>query len=163
MTPRDLIPVGVIMGAHGIRGEVKIKSLTADPKAFTSYGPLSNADGRIFEILKSKPASDHFICTLKGVADRNQAEALKGTELLVSRDKLPKLPEGEFYLSDLSGKPVEAEGKTLGTVIGFQNYGAGDLMELDGGLLIPVRFIETIVGVVHVNLPEGYLDEAEAP
>jgi 16S rRNA processing protein RimM len=162
MTPRDLIPVGVIIGAHGIRGEVKIKSLTADPKAFTSYGPLSSADGRIFEISKSKPASDHFICALKSVSDRNQAEALKGTELLVARDKLPKLPEGEFYLSDLNSKPVVAKGKTLGTVMGFQNYGAGDLMELEGGLLIPVRFIETVDGAVHVNLPEGYLDEAEA-
>ncbi len=163
MTPRDLIPVGVILGAHGIRGEVKIKSLTADPKAFTSYGPLVSADGRIFEISKSKPASDHFICTLKNVTDRNQSEALKGTELLVSRDKLPKLPDGEFYLSDLNGKAVAAQSQNLGAVIGFQNYGAGDLMELDGGLLIPVRFIETVDTAVHVNLPEGYLDEGEAP
>ncbi len=163
MTPRDLIPVGVILGAHGIRGEVKIKSLTADPKAFASYGPLTGAEGRIFEISKSKPASDHFICALKGVADRNQAESLKGIELLVAREKLPKLTDGEFYLADLQAKEVAAEGKILGTVIGFQNYGAGDLLELEGGLLIPVRFIKAVEKTIHVNLPEGYLDEAEAP
>jgi 16S rRNA processing protein RimM len=163
MTPRDLIPVGVIMGAHGIRGEVKVKSFTADPKSFASYGPLTTSDGRSFEILKSKPASDHFICTLKTVTDRNQAEALKGVELLVTRDKLPKLPDGEFYLSDLKDKDLVADGKSLGHIVGFQNYGAGDLMELEDGMLVPVSFISKVAEQVLVDLPDGYLDEAEAP
>ncbi len=163
MTPRDLIPVGVILGAHGIRGDVKIKSFTADPSAFSSYGPLAASDGRIFEITKSKAATDHFICTLKGVTDRNQSEALKGTELLVAREKLPKLPEGEFYLSDLNGKELEAGGNSLGHIVGFQNYGAGDLMELQSGELVPVSFITRVAEKVLVDLPEGYLDEAEAP
>jgi 16S rRNA processing protein RimM len=163
MTPRDFIPVGVILGAHGIRGDVKVKSFTADPSAFASYGPLSASDGRIFEITKSKPATDHFICTLKNVTDRNQSEALKGTELLVAREKFPKLPGGEFYLSDLNGRELEADGKSLGQIVGFQNYGAGDLMELQSGELIPVRFISSVAEKVLVDLPEGYLDEAEAP
>lgn len=163
MTPRDLIPVGVILGAHGIRGEVKIKSFTADPKSFASYGPLTTSDGRSFEIAKSKPASDHFICTLKTVTDRNQAEALKGIELLVAREKLPKLPDGEFYLSDLKDKELMADGKSLGPIVGFQNYGAGDLMELQSGELVPVSFITKIAEQVLVDLPDGYLDEAEAP
>jgi 16S rRNA processing protein RimM len=158
----QLVSVGVILGAHGIRGDVKIKSFTANPPAFASYGPLTASDGRVFEITKSKPATDHFICTLKNVTDRNQAEALKGTELLVAREKLPKLPDGEFYLSDLNGKSVEAQSQSLGPVIGFQNYGAGDLMELESGMLIPVRFIKTVDATVHVNLPEGYLEDGDA-
>ena len=153
-----MIPVCVILGAHGIRGDVKIKSFTAIPSAFATYGPLTTSDGRIFEIAKSKPAPDHFICTLKTVTDRNQAEALKGTELLVSRDKLPPLQEGEFYLSDLKDKNLVADGKTLGSIVGFQNYGAGDLMELESGLLIPVSFITAVDVGVNVELPEGYLD-----
>ena len=157
------IPVGVIMGAHGIRGEVKVKSFTAIPSAFASYGPLSASDGRIFEVAKSKPASDHFICTLKNIIDRNQAEALKGTELLVAREKLPKLQDGEFYLSDLKDKHLVADGKSLGTITGFQNYGAGDLMELESGMLVPVSFIRKIGEQILVDLPDGYLDEAEAP
>lgn len=163
MTPRDLIPVGVIMGAHGVRGEVKVKSFTADPKSFSSYGPLTTGDGRSFEIMKSKPAPDHFICTLRNVTDRNQAEALKGVELSVAREKLPKLQDGEFYLSDLKDKHLMADGKSLGTIIGFQNYGAGDLMELESGLLVPVSFISKVDEQILADLPEGYLDEAEAP
>jgi 16S rRNA processing protein RimM len=158
MTPRDLIPVGVILGAHGIRGEVKVKSFTANPPAFATYGTLATADGRSFDIAKAKPASDHFICTLKSVTDRNQAEALKGTELLVAREKLPKLAEGEFYLADLNGKHVEAAGNSLGVIVGFQNFGAGDLMELENGLLIPVSFITARGETVSIDLPEGYLD-----
>ena len=97
------------------------------------------------------------------MTDRNQSEALKGTELLVAREKLPKPPEGEFYLSDLNGKELEADGKSLGAIAGFQNYGAGDLMELQSGELIPVTFIKSVDEKVLVELPEGYLDEAEAP
>jgi 16S rRNA processing protein RimM len=160
---QHMIPVGVILGAHGIRGEVKVKSFTTDPKAFSSYGPLTASDGRIFEIVKSKPAADHFICTLRSVTDRNQAEALKGIELSVAREKLPPLQEGEFYLSDLWDKNLVADGKSLGSVVGFQNYGAGDLMELQSGELIPVAFIRSVSDKVLVDLPGGYLDEAEAP
>ena len=153
-----MIPVCVIIGAHGIRGEVRIKSFTAIPSAFASYGALIAGDGRVFEITKSRLATDHFICTLKNVTDRNQAEALKGLELLVAREKLPKLQDGEFYLSDLKDKDLVADGKSLGSIVGFQNYGAGDLMELQSGLLIPVSFITAVDVAVKVELPEGYLD-----
>ena len=158
-----LIHVATITGAHGIKGEVKIKSLTALPAAFAGYGPFTTAEGRVHELLRAKQAKDDFICTLRNVTDRNRAEALRGVELCVNRAKLPSLAEGEFYLQDLTGKPVEAEGKTVGTVAGFQNYGAGDLMELQDGLLLPVRFVTEVDEAVKVALPEGYLNEAEQP
>ena len=161
MTPRERVLVGVIIGAHGIKGEVKIKSFTADPKAFSSYGPLHSSDGRIFEITKAKFAKDDFICTLKNVTDRNQSEALRGTELFVSREKMPKLPVGEFYLHDLEGKPVLSAGQVIGMVSGFQNFGAGELLELQSGVLIPLGFVVKVDDAVSVDLPDGYLDEAK--
>ena len=154
-----LVHVATITGAHGIKGEVKVRSFTSVAKDFVSYGFLSSRDGRLIEILKSKQAKDDFICTLKNVADRNAAEALRGTELFVAREKLPRLNEGEIYLSDVQGKEVMADGKNLGRIIGFQNFGAGELMELEGGMLVPVTFVGSVDEAVTLNLPEGYLSE----
>ncbi len=148
------ILLGRIMGAHGIRGEVKIKSFTADSKAISSYGPLQTSEGSPIEILKLKSAQDHFICTLRNVPDRNAAEALKGTELFTTRDRLPS----ELLLADLVGKPVTFKSSVLGTIMGFQNFGAGELLELGNGILIPVAFITATGETVVVSLPDGYLD-----
>lgn len=166
MTPRDHILVGVITGAHGIRGEVKLKSFTAEPKAIISYGPLKSASGENFEILKLKSAVDDFICTFKSVIDRNHAEALKGTQLFVARAQLPK---DELYLNDLLGAEVFDKEKRIGTVIGFENYGAGDLIDvkIEGSadtVLIPntkIFVIEATKSKVIFDLPEDYLDEGK--
>ena len=87
-TPRDSVLVGVIVGAHGIKGEVKLKSFTSDPLSIGRYGPLQSTSGQNFEITKLKAAKDDFIANLMSVGDRNEAEALKGTELFVAREKL---------------------------------------------------------------------------
>jgi ribosomal 30S subunit maturation factor RimM len=84
---------------------------------------------------------------------------LRGTELFVGRENLPALNDGEFYLSDVQGKAAVAGGKSLGRIVGFQNFGAGELMELEGGMLIPVSFISKVADDVVLNLPEGYLSE----
>jgi len=154
-----LVHVATIIGAHGIKGEVKVRSFTAVPKDFASYGPLTSQNGHVFEIKKIRPQTDDFICMLMNVADRNAAEALRGTELFVAREKLPPLKEGEFYLSDLQGKICFADGKALGPVAGFQNFGAGELMELASGLLIPVSCIASVGEQVILNLPDGFLNE----
>ena len=138
---------------------MKVKSLTAVSKAFAGYGPLLARDGRLFDFVKCKQAKDDFICTLMNVMDRNAAEVLRGTELFVAREKLPALNDGEIYLSDVQGKEVVAAGKVLGRIAGFQNFGAGELMELEGGMLIPVSFIDAVAEAVTLNLPEGYLDD----
>ena len=155
------ILIGRILGAHGIRGAVKLKSFAANPADIAAYKPLTAGDGRIFEIVHLKPARDEFIADLKEVRDRNAAEALKGTDLFIARDHLPPPPSGEIYLADLVGKPVATADRTLGSVTGIQNYGAGDLLELDSGELIPVAFIITTDAVITVDLPEGYLDAAD--
>ena len=156
----NLILIGRITGAHGVRGAVKIKSLAANPADIAKYGPLQTPSGSTVEILRMKQANDEFIADLKDVKDRNAAEALKGTDLFISRDALPKPEAGEFYLHDLVGKHVLAEGKTLGTVTSIENYGAGDLMELDNGDLIPIVFITETTDVISVALPPAYLDPA---
>ena len=96
--------VGVITGAHGIRGEVKLRSFTATPDALARYAPLTTATGGTIEIAKLRPQKDGFIAVLKGVTDRNAAEALKGTELFVPRDRLPAPGAGEVYVADLIGR-----------------------------------------------------------
>jgi 16S rRNA processing protein RimM len=155
------ILIGRITGAHGIRGAVKLKSFAATPADIARYRPLTTADGRGLEILHLKLARDEFIADLKDVRDRNAAEALKGTDLFVARESLPAPATGEFYLADLIGKLVTAGGTRIGTVAGVQNYGAGDLLELDSGELVPVAFIVSQDEAVTVDLPEGYLDAAD--
>lgn len=167
--PRDMVLVGVIVGAHGIKGEVKLKSFTSEPLSIGRYGPLQSASGQQFEIKKLKAAKDDFIAGLKSVNDRNEAEALKGVELFVARDKLPKLETHETYAHDLMGLDVVLDnGSKLGKLVGMPNYGAGDLLEVavEGNsetVLIP--FTSAFVpqddfsnGKIIVNLPVGYLN-----
>jgi 16S rRNA processing protein RimM len=167
--PRDQVLVGVIMGAHGIKGEVKLKSFTSEPLSIGRYGPLQSSTGQKFEITKLKAAKDDLIAGLKGVNDRNEAEMLKGVELIVARGKLPKLKNHETYAHDLMGLDVVFEnGRKLGRLVGMPNYGAGDLLEvaIEGNsetVLIPftsnfVPQTDFTSGKIIVNLPEGYLD-----
>ncbi len=168
----DQVLVGVIVGAHGIRGEVKLKSFTSNPSSIGSYGPLQTLSGQQFEISKLKPAKDGFLATLKNVVDRSQSELLRGLELFVAREKLPKLKDSEAYAHDLMGSDVLLEdGSLLGKLIAMPNYGAGDLLEVElpgntETVLIPftAAFVpqdDFSSGRIIVILPEGYLDAGE--
>jgi 16S rRNA processing protein RimM len=132
--PRDdrRVCVAQFGAPHGVRGEVRLKSFTADPMAVAQYGPLESEDGaRRFEILGLRPAKDMLIARLKGVADRNAAEALRNQRLYVAREKLPAADNDEFYHADLIGlAAVSVDGRALGTVVAVQNFGAGDLLEI---------------------------------
>ena len=99
------ILVGAIAGAHGVRGQVRIKSFTGDPAAIAFYGPLSDESGRRhFELTVTGAAKGRVVARIAGVADRDQAAALKGMRLYVAREALPP-PGGpeEFYVADLVG------------------------------------------------------------
>ena len=129
----ELILIGRISGAHGLKGEVKIAAFTAEPEDIAAYGPLKTADGaRRFEIASLRNAGGGaVIARLSGVADRNAAEQLRGTELYVARAALPPAGAEEYYHSDLIGlKAASPGGEILGEVIAVQNFGAGDLLEL---------------------------------
>ncbi|RTL73226.1 MAG: ribosome maturation factor RimM [Hyphomicrobiales bacterium] len=124
--------IGRIVGAHGIRGDVVIHSFAAVPEDIGAYGPLSSADGsRNFVLSHIRPGPKGVVARVKGVADRNSAEALKGTELFVSRAKLPEPEDGEFYVNDLIGMTVvDSEGHDVGRVVDAPDYGAGPLLEI---------------------------------
>ena len=166
----EKVSVGVITGPHGIRGEVKLRSFTADPAAITFYSPLKTSAGRKIEIAKLRPRTDGFIAVLKGIDNRDAAEALKGTELFISRARLPEPKENEVYLRDLMGLAVWLkDGVKLGEVVATPNYGAGDLLDVKvegrkDTVLIPIAMdfvVKTDVAarMITVDLPAGYLDD----
>jgi 16S rRNA processing protein RimM len=135
--PDDILLCAVI-GAHGLSGEVKVKAFVSELENLRGYGPLHTSDGRAFVVEHARPVkADIAVVRFEGVATREAAEALKGTELFVARDVLPPPDEDEFYHADLVGLRVEdVEGRTLGTVKGIHNFGAGDVIEIeqpDGG------------------------------
>jgi 16S rRNA processing protein RimM len=147
--------VGQIGAPHGVRGEVRLRSFTADPEAIAGYGPLETEDGRILEIESLRPAKDHFVATLSGIGDRDAAEQLATLKLYVPRDRLPALVEtDEFYHADLIGLAVfNKAGEQLGTVLAIHNFGAGDLIEVRlaaGGKTELVPFNERNVPTVDI-------------
>ena len=124
--------LGRIAAAHGIRGEVMIHAYTEPPENIAAYGPLTDRSGaRVFYIEYRRVTAKGVVARLTGVSDRGAAEALKGTDLYVVRDRLPPAAEGEFYHWDLIGlAAVDAEGRLIGEIVAVQNYGAGDLLEV---------------------------------
>jgi 16S rRNA processing protein RimM len=147
----DRICVAQIGAAHGIRGEVRLRSFTQDPASVAGYGPLESEDGtRRFIIEAMRPAKDHFVARLAGVDDRDAAERLTNLKLYVSRDLLPPIEEDDtYYHADLVGLlAVAVDGTTFGTVTAVHNFGAGDLIEIkpaSGGEPLMVPFTEAAV------------------
>ncbi len=123
--------LGVVAGAHGIRGEVVVRSYTDAPADIAAYGPLGDAAGtRLVKLRVVRVTAKGVIARVEGVSDRNAAEALKGLELYVDRAALPPADEDEYYHADLIGMTViDADGRDVGTVVAIQNFGAGDLLE----------------------------------
>jgi 16S rRNA processing protein RimM len=167
MAGGERVCLGQIGAAHGVRGEVRLRSFTADPAAITSYGPLETEDGRVLEIEALRPARDHFVATLAGIADRNAAERLTNVKLYVPRERLPAPGEpDEYYHVDLIGLAVvDRSGQPLGSVVAVHNFGAGDLIELrraegEPTELIPfdatsVPEVDLGAGRIVVELPAG--------
>ncbi|MEM6489877.1 MAG: ribosome maturation factor RimM, partial [Pseudomonadota bacterium] len=123
--------VGAIAGAHGVRGDVRLKSFCADPAAIAAYGPVENEDGtRRFAIALGRPIKEGFAARLTGVDTRDAAEALRGTRLYVPRAALPALDDEEYYHADLIGLEVrDTGGARLGRVRAIYDHGAGDVIE----------------------------------
>lgn len=148
--PRSRVCVAQIGAPHGIRGEVRLRSFTAVPDAVKRYGPLETEDGkRTFEIGSLRPQKDMFVARLKGVDDRNAAEALTNLRLYVPRERLGEADEDEFFHADLIGLPVfDRAGAALGTIAAVENFGAGDLIEIapaGGGVSFYLPFTKRVV------------------
>jgi 16S rRNA processing protein RimM len=172
--PRPVL-VAEIGAPHGVRGEVRLKSYTADPAAVADYGPLSDEAGRRFEIRTLRPLKDDMlVVTLSGVPDRTAAERLTRTRLYVDRSALPEPEEeDEFYHTDLLGLAVETvAGEAIGTIVAVPNFGSDDLLEVarPGRRSIYVPFTRAVVPTVDIpgrrvviDPPDGLLDEAGSP
>lgn len=165
--------VGVIVGAHGVRGDVRIKSFTTEPGDLAGYGLLSDAGGRRqFRIRITGEARGLLRAHIEGIDDRNAAEALAGVELYVDRAALPALEEDEYYHSDLIGLRAELEDGTLfGTVRALHDFGAGDVIEIalaaGGTVVLPftrvvVPVVDLAAGRIVVSLPEEIEARPEA-
>jgi 16S rRNA processing protein RimM len=149
------ICLGQIGAAHGVGGEVRLRSFTAEPAAIADYGPLETQDGRVFRIEALRPAKDHFIARLSGVGDRDAARALANAKLYVPRERLPEPKAAdEFYHADLIGLAVlDGAGEQLGTVVAIHNFGAGDLIEVQqaaGGATQMLPFDQATVPLVDI-------------
>jgi 16S rRNA processing protein RimM len=128
--------VGEFGRAHGLKGEVRLKSHTGEPNAIADYRPLIASNGKTYSLKNVRPAPggmpDLLIAIVDGIANREAAEALNRVQLYVERDKLPPPDEeDEFLLADLIGLTVQNEaGEIVGTVVAVPNYGGGDLLEI---------------------------------
>jgi 16S rRNA processing protein RimM len=152
------ILVGRITAAHGIRGEVKVKSFTAEPAALCAYSPLFGSDGRAFGLrLKSRGVGDTIIAGIDGVSDRNAAEALKGTGLWADRARLA--PDGGALLSDLPGlRVLGADGVEIGVVKDTLDYGAGDILEIAlAGRSGTALMLLSADGVLEIDKDKGFI------
>ncbi|MER8365191.1 ribosome maturation factor RimM [Mesorhizobium sp. M0306] len=157
--PQNPVQMAVIGAAHGIKGELRVKSFTGDPLALADYGPLYAGDGRAFQIVDIRPANTVVVVRFKGVNDRNAAEALAGTELFVDRSVLPdEGEEDEFYHADLVGLEVKDDtGAVIGKVVAVHNFGGGDILDVTlagrKGVLIPF----TQAAVPEVSIAGGFV------
>ena len=167
----DLVCLGVVTGARGLRGEVRLKSFTSDPARIGEYGPLTDGDGRrTFRLRVTGGAKDRVFARFDGDA----AEALKGIALHIPRQALPEPGEDEFYLADLVGLRAEHSGapdvEVLGRVKAVHDFGAGPVLEIsDGGsddILIPftrdaVPVVDIARGRLLVDSSPGLIEPAD--
>ncbi len=170
LNKKDHLPVGIITGAHGIKGEIKLMPYSelgeTALKIFFTAG-----HEQAFTVLKSRPHKKGFLIVVNGISTREEAEALKGQEVFVLRKSLPKLKKNEYYFADLIGLDCATfEGKGLGRVTEVFSTGGNDVIEVKGALgniLIPVieesRIeVDLKAGRIRVHLLEGLLPEAIA-
>jgi 16S rRNA processing protein RimM len=164
----DLVCLGALAGAWGVQGAVRLKSFCAEPADIASYAPLLTADGRSFEVKILRPLAGAFAAELTGVRDREAAEALKGIRLYAPRDRLPALPDDEFYHADLIGLAVvDAGGAAIGRIKAVLDHGAGDILEIArpgaADLLVPftrsaVPTVDLAARRVVIDPPDGLAD-----
>jgi 16S rRNA processing protein RimM len=168
--PSRRVCVGVITGAQGVRGAVRIKSFTEVPEDVAAYGLVENETGdRRFELRLLGAAKGVLIAEVPGVEDRNQAERLRGVQLYLPRVALPETEADEFYYADLIGlEAVLGDGTPIGRVRAVHDFGAGDTLELErpGSASVLVPFTRAVVPIVApaegrlvLDPPPGLLDD----
>ena len=156
----NLILIGRVSGAFGVKGEVRVNAFAADPLALLDYGELKREDGSVgLTLLAGRAHKSDFIGRAKEIATREQAQALRGLKLFVAREALPEPAEDEFYLADLIGLAVRSpDGAAMGTIRSVQDFGAGDLLEIEpAGRGASWWLPFTREAVPDVKIGEGYV------
>jgi 16S rRNA processing protein RimM len=151
--------LAAVMGAQGLKGEVKAKVFTDAPGALPRYGVLHDKNGRTFKITAFRSSKEgEAVIAFEGVNDRSSAEALKGTQLFVDRAALPEPDEDEFYHADLIALEArDSEGRVLGKVAAIHNFGASDVIELVRSDGDQVHLAFTRETVPHIHIKDGYI------
>jgi 16S rRNA processing protein RimM len=146
----ERVLVGAIAGAFGVKGEVRLKSFCAEPTDIARYSPLTDLQGeRVFALKITRPVPNGFAARIGGIATKEQADALRGTQLYAPRAALPSLPDDEFYHADLIGLQVlDTGGNILGLVAAVHNHGAGDILEIKGQKPQLLPFTKAVVPTV---------------
>ena len=140
MNTNKNILVGKIVAPQGIRGEVRVQTFTATPSDFKDLSVFgNNVPLGALHFIRIVPNSNVIVARVDGVTNRNIAETMRGTELFVDRGTLPEPKDGEYYQADLIGMCVMRNGTEIGHVACFQNFGAGDIIELDNGEMVSFR------------------------
>jgi 16S rRNA processing protein RimM len=153
--------VARIKSAYGVRGEVHLHVFTEDPDALHAFSPFTDAAGtRTFTLKSLRAHGEGFVARLAEIVSREDADALRGTDLYVPRTRLPALDEEEtFYHADLIGLAARApEGEIVGKVVAVVNFGAGDILDIaptSGGATVMVPFTKAMVPAV--DLAAGHL------
>jgi 16S rRNA processing protein RimM len=164
--------MGVFGAPQGVRGEIRVKSLTGKPGAIGGYGPLTDKGGKrtfVFESLRPLK-DDMLVARVAAVSTRDAAEMLKGVELFARRGQLPPPSEDEFYYDDLIGlDAVDTVGNSVGRIVSLMNYGAGDVLEIalaQGGETLLLPFTKRVApridfdaGKIIIEPPREFEDE----
>ena len=157
-----LILLAVITGAHGIKGAVKIKPFTEAPENISAYGSLQDDSGKAYDIRITRQVKDQLICQIKGINDRNAAEALAKTRLYIDRAQLPD-DKDTLYQADMLGARIcDAEHQLIGTLSGFFDFGGGEMIEvqlLDGRrVMLPFRPEHRITLDINAQMIQMHVD-----
>ncbi|MDA5192726.1 ribosome maturation factor RimM [Govanella unica] len=152
----DWVCLGQVTGAIGVRGEIRVKSFTTDPKSLQSYGALTVLPGgETMDFKLLRVVKDGLAMRAEGVTDRDAAEALRGKRLYVPRARLPEPDEDDFYHADLIGLRVEdAAGQELGHIRAVHDFGAGDVLDVAavaGGQGFMLPFTREAVTLVDIK------------
>ena len=154
MNDKNKILVGKIVAPQGIRGEVRVQTYSENPMDFQKFKVQSSKfKSEDFKFVRAIPNSTVVIAKINGYDDRNAAETLRGTELVIGRSDLPQLNDNEYYQTDLIGMTVNQRGNIIGRVSCIQNYGAGDILEMENGNMVSFvgATVDTESNVIYVK------------
>lgn len=157
--PDTRILIGRFGAVHGVRGEIRIKSFTADPMDLARYGTVQTLDGRRLTIARSRHVKDDMlVVSLEGVSSRNDVEALVNQDIFIDRAQLPPAEDEEFYLADLIGLEARlASGERYGVIRNVVNFGAGDILEVERDTAYTALLPFTKAVAPEVRLAQGYV------